>query len=173
MNSCILMATIISEPELRSTQDNMKVANVLIEFEGTREDEPPAKIKLVGWGKLAEEIEENYHPGDRIIIEGRLSMNLVKMKSGNYGDYTEKRAELVASRIYSLGTTGSFNSPSPNDLAAKNETELATSNSNKLASGAPKTPAVSTPDYEATAPYTTAESEPSTFDDGELDEIPF
>jgi single-stranded DNA-binding protein len=167
------MATIISEPELRSTQDNMKVANVLIEFEGMREDEPPAKIKLVGWGKLAEEIEENYRPGDRVIIEGRLSMNLVKMKSGNYGDYTEKRAELVASRIYSLGTTDSLNSPSPNNFIAKNEAELATSNSSNLASSVSKTPVASTPSYETTATYNTEESESSTFDDGGLDEIPF
>ncbi|MGV2828628.1 single-stranded DNA-binding protein [Myxosarcina sp. GI1(2024)] len=102
MNSCILMAEIIEEPQLRSTPDGKTVANVMVEFEGLREEDPKAKLRVVGWGNLAEEIESSYHRGDRIIIEGRLSMVLVEMPEG----YKEKRAELVASRIYPLASNG-------------------------------------------------------------------
>jgi single-stranded DNA-binding protein len=98
MNSCILMAQIISDPELRSTQDQMSVSTMMVEFESTREGEDPGKVQVEGWGKLAEEIKSTYSLGDQVIIEGRLSMNSFEMPEG----YKEKRAKLVASRIYPL-----------------------------------------------------------------------
>ena len=100
MNSCILMAQIISEPELRSTQDQMSVSTMMVEFESTKEGEDPGKVQVEGWGKLAEEIKSTYSAGDQIIIEGRLSMNSFEMPEG----YKEKRAKLVASRIYPLSS---------------------------------------------------------------------
>ena len=99
MNSCILMAQIVDDPELRSTQDNAKVASMMVEFESTREGEAPGKLQVEGWGNLAEEIKNTYSAGQQIIIEGRLSMNLIPMPEG----YKEKRAKLVASKIYPLG----------------------------------------------------------------------
>jgi single-strand DNA-binding protein len=98
MNSCILMAQIISDPELRSTQDQMSVSTMTVEFESTREGEDPGTVQVEGWGKLAEEIKSTYSMGDQVIIEGRLSMNSIPMPEG----YKEKRAKLVASRIYPL-----------------------------------------------------------------------
>lgn len=105
MNSCILMAQIVSDPELRSTQDQTKVATMMVEFESTREGEAPGKIQVEGWRTLAEEIESSYRSGDQVIIEGRLSMNLFEMPEG----YKEKRAKLVASRIYPMGASGGSN----------------------------------------------------------------
>lgn len=99
MNSCILMAQIVSNPELRSTQDGTSVSTMMVEFESTREGEAPGKVQVEGWGKLAEEINDSYSAGNQIIIEGRLSMNLFEMPEG----YKEKRAKLVASRIYPIG----------------------------------------------------------------------
>lgn len=102
MNSCILMAQIVSQPELRSTQDQTSVSTMMVEFESTREGEAPGKVQVEGWGKLAEDIKNTYSSGDQVIIEGRLSMNLFEMPEG----YKEKRAKLVASRIYPMGTAG-------------------------------------------------------------------
>ena len=99
MNSCILMAQIVSDPELRSTQDNVSVASMMVEFESTKEGDTPGKVQVEGWGNLAEEIKNTYSAGEQIIIEGRLSMNLFEMPEG----YKEKRAKLVASRIYPVG----------------------------------------------------------------------
>jgi single-strand DNA-binding protein len=105
MNSCILMAEIIKEPELRYTPDNQnQIAQLLVEFPGSRPEEPRATLKVVGWGKLAEEIHASYHQGDRVIIEGRLSMNTIDRPEG----FKEKRAELTASRIYKLGADADF-----------------------------------------------------------------
>lgn len=105
MNSCILMAQIVSNPELRSTQDNLSVSSMMVEFESGREGEDPGKVQVEGWGKLAEEIKNTYSAGDKIIIEGRLSMNLFEMPEG----YKEKRAKLVAARIYPLNGSSTDN----------------------------------------------------------------
>lgn len=98
MNSCILMAQVVSNPELRSTQDQTSVSTMMVEFAPSREGEDPGKVQVEGWGNLAEEIKSTYNVGDRIIIEGRLSMNLFEMPEG----YKEKRAKLVASKIYAV-----------------------------------------------------------------------
>lgn len=114
MNTCILMAKIIRNPELRYTQEpQIPFAQMLVEFEGSRPEDPPCTLKVVGWGeKLANEIQQNYTEGDNLIIEGRLSMNTIDRPEG----FKEKRAELRASRIYrveGLTTPASSTSTTP------------------------------------------------------------
>ncbi|MEM8780954.1 MAG: single-stranded DNA-binding protein, partial [Cyanobacteria bacterium P01_G01_bin.49] len=72
------------------------------EFEGRRKEDPVSTLKVVGWGNLAGEMKESYHEGDRLIIEGRLSMNTFERKEG----FKEKRAELVASHVYLVDSNG-------------------------------------------------------------------
>lgn len=104
MNSCILMAKIIRSPELRYTQDNQTpIAQMLVEFDGSKPDDPPATLKVVGWGNMASEIQEQYQEGDRVVIVGRLSMNTVDRPEG----FKEKRAELTVSQIHSVSSDGS------------------------------------------------------------------
>ena len=103
MNSCVLMAEIIQSPQLRYTSDNQTpIAEFLVQFAGLRAEDPPSQLKVIGWGNLAQEIQERYHEGDRILIEGRLSMNTVERPEG----FKEKRAELTAQRIHSLAANG-------------------------------------------------------------------
>jgi single-strand DNA-binding protein len=104
MNGCILMAEITQDPQLRYTSDNQTaVTEMIVQFAGLRDDEPMATLKVVGWGNLAQEIQERYHQGDRVIIEGRLGMNTIERQEG----FKEKRAELTVQRIHLLdaGTT--------------------------------------------------------------------
>jgi len=102
MNSCIIMAEVIRPPQLRYTQDNQTaIADMEVEFPGQRPEDPPAKLKVVGWGNLAQEMQTSYQLGDRVVIEGRLAMNSVDRPEG----FKEKQAELTASKIYSLGMT--------------------------------------------------------------------
>jgi single-stranded DNA-binding protein len=65
-------------------------------------DSRPAILKAIAWGKLGQEVSEKYRAGDCIIIEGRLSMNVIERREG----FKEKRAELTASKIYSLEFDG-------------------------------------------------------------------
>jgi single-stranded DNA-binding protein len=99
------MAQIIQDPELRYTPDNQTpLAQMLVQFPSQRSEDPPITLKVIGWGNFAHEIKENYSAGDRVVIEGRLSMNTIERSEG----FKEKRAELTASRIYKLGADTAF-----------------------------------------------------------------
>ncbi len=109
MNSCILMAQIVQEPQLRFTPDQMAIAEMLVEFSERGSGESPSRLKVVGWGNLAQEIQKSYHQGDRVIIEGRLTMNSVQQEG-----YKEKRAELTVQKIYPLGVGDNIGSSASN-----------------------------------------------------------
>ncbi|MGD1805480.1 single-stranded DNA-binding protein [Dapis sp. BLCC M126] len=99
MNSCILMVQIIKDPELRYTADaQLPVAEMMVEFPNIGVDNKSAVLKVVAWRDLAQQINEKYHEGDFIIVEGRLNMNTIDRPEG----FKEKRAELTASRIYPI-----------------------------------------------------------------------
>ena len=170
MNSCILMAEIVQAPELRYTSDTQTpIAEMFVEFPGLRAEDPPSRLKVVGWGNLAQEIQERFHQGDRVVIEGNLRMNTIERPEG----FKEKRAELTAQRIYSLGAdtpleaTTVVASPASTSTAAAKPTAAA-SPAPKTASSAP----AATPTAKAktgnfqTTPETVA-SEP------DFDDIPF
>lgn len=110
MNSCILMAQIVQDPQLRYTADQMAIAEMLVEFSQPRSEDSLSRLKVVGWGNLAQEIQKTYHQGDRVIIEGRLTMNSVQLEG-----YKEKRAELTVQRIYPLGADVSMASANSSD----------------------------------------------------------
>lgn len=110
MNSCVLMAEILEGPELRYTKDGQTpIAEMLVQFPGARAEDRPETLKVIGWGNLAQQIQEQYHPGDRVVIEGRLQMNTLDRPEG----FKEKRAELTASRVHSLGAGLEMGAPAP------------------------------------------------------------
>ncbi len=99
MNQCILMAEVVQAPQLRYTQDNQTaVAELMIQFPGLRPEDPATTMKAVGWGNLAQEIQERCQMGDRFVFEGRLRMSTVDRPEG----FKEKQAELTISKVYSL-----------------------------------------------------------------------
>jgi single-stranded DNA-binding protein len=111
------MAQIIKDPELRYTPDNQTaIAEMLVQFPGQRAEDPPATLKVVGWGNLATEIHKTYHQGDRVVIEGRLNMNTIERQEG----FKEKRAELTVSRIHPIGADADFVAPAPESAATPN-----------------------------------------------------
>jgi single-strand DNA-binding protein len=155
MNSCILMAEIIKNPELRYTADNqMAVADMFVQFApplGSRPDDTHPTIEVVGWGNLATEMKENYKQGDRITIEGRLEMNTIERDG-----YKEKRSRLVASRIYHIMEV---DTPSVATSAAPMGTAVATSSP--------------PPTSRATTSKPPLTDEPPAFDAEDIDKIPF
>lgn len=153
MNSIILLADIIQEPQLRFTSDNQTpIAEMRVEFAGLRPEDPTTQLKAVGWGNLAQEIQANYHEGDRVILEGRLTMNTVDRPEG----FKEKQAELTIQRIHSLnGAT-----------ISSSATTLAPTVAPTRASTPP--PAATTPKRTTKAP-----AAPALESQSELDDIPF
>lgn len=113
MNSCILIAEIVETPQLRYTTDQKALAEMLVQFPGPRAEDPPATLKVVGWGNLAQEIQQNYHQGDRVIIEGRLGMNTIQRDG-----YKEKKAELTVQRIHMLGAGFNIGAASTTDSSS-------------------------------------------------------
>jgi single-strand DNA-binding protein len=97
------------------------VAEMVVQFPGLRDDEPMATMKVVGWGNLAQEIQEKYHQGDQIIIEGRIGMNMIERQEG----FKEKRAEMTAQRIHRLDAGTTMTSSAAEAVAAKPATQSA------------------------------------------------
>ena len=94
----------LEAPQLRYTQDNQTpVAEMPVRMEGLRPDDPPGQIKVVGWGNLAQDLQNRVQVGQRLVLEGRLRMSTVTRQDG----LKEKRAEFVLSRLHPLAEGGS------------------------------------------------------------------
>ena len=118
MNSCILMAQIINQPQLRYTPDNQTpLTEMMVEFPSLRESDPPNSLKVVAWRDLANEVSQNYQIGDQVILEGRLRMNIIERQEG----FKEKRAEFTLSRIYPVSNGTSPNAPKSSQMVSQSE----------------------------------------------------
>jgi single-stranded DNA-binding protein len=75
-----------------------------VQLDGLRPDDPPGQLKVVGWGSLAQELQNRVQVGQRLVLEGRLRMNTVTRQDG----VKEKRAELTLARLHPLagGSSG-------------------------------------------------------------------
>ena len=103
MNSCTLMADIVKAPELRYTQDGqMAIAEMIVQIQPLRANDPASNLKVVAWGNLGQQVQEQCREGDKVILEGRLSMNTLDRPEG----YKEKVAEFIVSRLHPVGGAG-------------------------------------------------------------------
>jgi single-strand DNA-binding protein len=101
VNHCLLEVDVLEAPQVRYTQDNQTpVAEMMVQIEGLRPDDPPGQLKVVGWGNLAQDLQNRVQPGQRLVLEGRLRMSTVSRQDG----VKEKRAELTLARLHPLGT---------------------------------------------------------------------
>jgi single-stranded DNA-binding protein len=122
MNNCILLAEIVEAPQLRYTTDNQTpIAEFVVKFPGLREGDTPGQMKVLGWGNLAQEIQERYQIGDRVLLEGRLGMNTVERPEG----FKEKRAEMTVQRVSPVSEFQSMSMADPMPIAAGNTSSVA------------------------------------------------
>ena len=113
-------------PTVRFTQDNKTpLAEIEAEFESIRADAPPSTIKVVGWGKLAEELQNTVQVNSKLVIEGRLRMNSVPRQDGT----KEKQAEFTLSRIHPFSNNTAVSSiPSRPQPIQKNDSTTSLNN---------------------------------------------
>ncbi len=161
MNSCVLMAEIVKDPELRFMQDGQTaIAEMTVQFPAFKAEDPMEMLKVVGWGNLAQQIQEQFHIGDQVVMEGRLNMVLVDRPEG----FKEKRAEFTVGRIHrvqaDLNAPRIANNPAAT-MAAPAQPKAAAPATPKPAA-APATPAASKPPAPSPSDY-----EPN------YDDIPF
>jgi len=99
VNHCLLEVEVLEAPQVRYTQDNQTpVAEMAVQFDGLRPDDPAGQLKVVGWGSLAQDLQNRVQVGQRLMVEGRLRMNTVSRQDG----VKEKRAEFTLSRLHPL-----------------------------------------------------------------------
>ena len=113
-------------PTVRFTQDNKTpLAEVEVEFDSLRADDPPSSIKVVGWGKLAEELQNTIQVNSKLVIEGRLRMNTVPRQDGT----KEKKAQFTLSRIHPFSSNTAVSSiPSNTQSNLNTESENSSNN---------------------------------------------
>ena len=100
MNHCVLEVDVLQPPTLRYTQDNQTpIAEMEVGFDALRPDDPRGQLKVVGWGNLAQDLQNRVQVGQRLLIEGRLRMNTVPRQDGT----KEKRAEFTLARLHPVG----------------------------------------------------------------------
>ena len=108
MNHCVLEVEVIDAPTVRYTQDNQTpIAEMAVRFDALREGDPPGELKVVGWGNLAQELQNRVQTGQRLLIEGRLRMNTMPRGDG----MKEKRAEFTLARLHPIGAASTGSSP--------------------------------------------------------------
>lgn len=102
VNHCLLEVEVLEAPQVRYTQDNQTpVAEMAVQIDGLRPDDPPGQLKVVGWGNLAQDLQNRVQVGQRLVLEGRLRMNTVTRQDG----VKEKKAEFTLSRLHSVGAS--------------------------------------------------------------------
>ena len=111
-------------PTVRFTQDNKTpLAEIEVEFDSLRSDTPPSTIKVIGWGKLAEELQNTVQVNSKLVIEGRLRMNSVPRQDGT----KEKQAEFTLSRIHPFSSNSTVTA-----IPSKNQSNLKSDSANSL-----------------------------------------
>ena len=152
MNHCVLEVDVLQAPTLRYTQDNQTpIAEMEVGFDALRPDDPRGQLKVVGWGNLAQDLQNRVQVGQRLLIEGRLRMNTVPRQDGT----KEKRAEFTLARLHPVtGGSGTAAQTQPSGTVSAKLKEAA----------ADPTP---TPAKEPAAQWNTAPLVPDT------DDIPF
>ena len=99
MNHCLIQAVICKAPQMRFTKENQTpIAEMIVKFQGLRDEDPLRELKVLGWGAIAKEMTDDLEEGQSIVVEGRLKMNSVTRKDGT----KEKQPELTASRIHHI-----------------------------------------------------------------------
>ena len=100
----MLEVEVSEAPTIRYTQDNQTpIAEMTVRFDGLRQDDAPGELKVVGWGTLAQDLQNRVQVGQKLMLEGRLRMNTVPRQDGT----KEKRAEFTLSRLHPIGAGSS------------------------------------------------------------------
>ena len=98
----VVTGTVYRAPEKRFTQNNIAVSAFVLNI-GEREE---TLIRVISRRNALDEIVSSLTKGERVLVEGRLQTNTVKMDDGS-----EKRIyEIDASTIEKMGEASSVNS---------------------------------------------------------------
>lgn len=102
MNTIALLGTLSSAPELAFSQDGLAYLSAELSFPSGKPDEADYQMRLVAFGKLAEEANGTLTCGDTVIVEGRLQVETKARPDGS----KHRAVELVARKLSRLPMPG-------------------------------------------------------------------
>ena len=97
MNSFIGIGNLTKEPEIRYTNNNLKVAQITIAI--NRKEEADF-IDCVAFDKKADIIEQYLHKGNKVAVEGRVQTNMYEKDGKKY-----KSMNILINNIEFLNTS--------------------------------------------------------------------
>lgn len=104
----VVSGVVAKDPEKRFTQNNIAVSSIILDI-GANNDE--SLIRVIAKRKNLEEIVDTIKRGDKILVDGRLQVDVVKDDSGK----TKYNYEIEASFIEMFG--------SPSEISTTNSSE--------------------------------------------------
>lgn len=106
MNSVQLIGNLVRDPEIRFTKTGKAIAlfTVAVSHDYTTAGSQEAKqltnfIPVVAWGNLAEGCSDNLTKGNRVFVEGRMSIRSYETQDGQKRYVTEVVANFVGVSI--------------------------------------------------------------------------
>jgi len=104
-NKIIAMGRLVAEPEMRSISSGTPVCEFRMAFDnGWGDNKKTCFIGVTCWGKTAEFVEQWFHKGDGVLVDGRLEFDQWDDKSTG-----EKRSKhyITAEKVkFPLGSKG-------------------------------------------------------------------
>lgn len=102
MNSAILMGRMTADAEIKTTQSGKEVTSFTVavdKYTKKGEDRQANFIDVVAWEKTATFINQYFHKGSMIALQGSIQTRTYEDKNGN----KRKAVEVLADRVYFCG----------------------------------------------------------------------
>lgn len=99
-NRATLIGRMTADPELKQTNSGKSVSSFRIAVNRQRDREKVDFLDIVTWGKTAEFVNQWFHKGDPIGVEGPVQTRNYEDKNGN----KRTSVEIVATGVFFVGS---------------------------------------------------------------------
>lgn len=99
-NRATLIGRMTADPELKQTNSGKSVSSFRIAVNRQRDREKVDFLDIVTWGKTAEFVNQWFHKGDPIGVEGPVQTRNYEDKNGN----KRTSVEIVATSVFFVGS---------------------------------------------------------------------
>lgn len=103
MNVVALIGNLTRDPELKYTKSDIPVTSFTVAVNRPTKDDEADFVRCVAWRKQAENITKYQGKGDKVGVEGRLSVRSYEDSEG----VRKTVMEVIANRVEFLGGKGS------------------------------------------------------------------
>ncbi|WP_150467591.1 single-stranded DNA-binding protein [Francisella sp. SYW-9] len=117
LNRLTLIGRLGQDPEVKTTEKGLKIANFSIATNGGTKDNPTTTWhRLTVFDKSAEFVEQYYHKGDLILVDGELENRAYNDKDGNKKYQLQIKVRRTQPLSSARSTNNSDNIPTMEDL---------------------------------------------------------